>query len=46
MKSAGGKMTTGQQTGYEQINRFKMYYEVEGDDRPAVYLPAALGTAG
>ena len=37
---------TKKETGYANVNGFKMYYEIEGEGRPAIYLPAALGTAG
>ena len=32
--------------GYAPINGLKMYYELEGDGAPLVFIPAAFGFAG
>lgn len=44
MNSLTGKAT--ETHGYAPVNGLKMYYEIEGDGDPLVYIPPAFGYAG
>ena len=44
MNSLTGKAT--KTHGYAPVNGLKMYYEIEGDGDPLVYIPPAFGYAG
>jgi pimeloyl-ACP methyl ester carboxylesterase len=38
--------TAGKKTGYAPVNGLKMYYEIRGEGRPAVFIHPAVGESG